>query len=151
MIANYLRKFLYILWIGLITSSFANDEHSEEVNTEKFAPGKAITAASKKDGIQLSDKASKTLGLTYVNVTGGGTFKVPFKSVVFFQDEAGIYRFKNGWHKMIEVEVVSRTATEVIIKTSELHSGDQIAKEGVPLLRAAELEAWGGSGDGHGH
>lgn len=125
--------------------------HEEEEGGGRFGPGKAITAASKKDGIQLSEKALKTLGINYVSVTGEGTFKVPLKSVVFSQDEVGIYRFRSGWHKIIDVQLVSKTATEAVIKTSELNSGDQIAKDGVPLLRAAELEAWGGSGDGHGH
>ncbi len=128
-----------------------HDDHHEDEDATRFGPNKAITAANKREGIQLSEKASKTLGLTYVAITGHGTFKVPVQSAVFFQDEVGVYRFKNGWHKLIEVELVSRTTTEVVVKTSELKSGDQIAKNGVPLLRAAELEAWGGSGDGHGH
>ncbi len=133
------------------------DEHGhggneEEEGGNRFGPGKAITAANKKDGIQLSEKALKTLGVTYGSTTGtSGTFKVPLKSVVFSQDEVGIYRFKEGWHKLIEVVLVSKTASEAVIKSSELHTGDQIVKDGVPLLRAAELEAWGGSGDGHGH
>lgn len=126
-------------------------DHEEEEGGARFGPGKAITAANKKEGIQLSEKASKTLGLTYVEVTGSGTFKVPLKSVVFSQDEVGVYRFKDGWHKIIDVEFVSKTASEAVIKTSKLNSGDKLAKDGVPLLRAAELEAWGGSGDGHGH
>jgi hypothetical protein len=125
-------------------------DHEEEGGT-RFGPGKAITAANKKDGIQLSEKAVKTLGLGYVAATGDGTFKLPFKAAVFFQDEVGVYRLKNGWHKLIEVQLISKTTSEVVVKTSELNSGDQIAKDGVPLLRAAELEAWGGSGDGHGH
>lgn len=127
------------------------DHEEEEEGGSRFGPGKAITAANKKDGIQLSEKASKTLGLSYVTVSGNGTFRVPLKSVVFSQDEVGIYRFKAGWHKLLDVELVSKTASEAVIKTPELNSGDQIAKDGVPLLRAAELEAWGGSGDGHGH
>jgi hypothetical protein len=126
-------------------------DHEEEEGGARFGPGKAITAANKKDGIQLSEKAIKTLGLSYVAATGDGTFKLPFKTAVFFQDEVGVYRLKNGWHKLIEVQLISKNANEVVIKTSELKSGDQIAKDGVPLLRAAELEAWGGSGDGHGH
>lgn len=126
-------------------------DHEEEEGGTRFGPGKAITAANKKDGIQLSEKAVKTLGLSYVAATGAGTFKLPFKTAVFFKDEVGVYRLKNGWHKLIEVQLISKTTSEVVVKTSELNSGDQIAKDGVPLLRAAELEAWGGSGDGHGH
>ncbi len=126
-------------------------DHEEEEGGARFGPGKAITAANKKDGIQLSEKAVKTLGLSYVAATGDGTFKLPFKTAVFFQDEVGVYRLKNGWHKLIEVQLISKTASEVVVKTAELKAGDQIAKDGVPLLRAAELEAWGGSGDGHGH
>lgn len=127
-----------------------HDDHEEEGST-RFGIGKAITAANKKEGIQLSEKASKALGLTHVTATGTGTFKLPAQSAVYFQNEVGVYRFKNGWYKLIEVTLVSKSATDVVVKTSEIKSGDQIAKDGVPLLRAAELEAWGGSGDGHGH
>lgn len=124
----------------------------EEEGGARFGEGKAITAGNKKDGIQLSAKAVQTLKLAHAPVqSSGGNFKVPFKSAVFFQDEVGVYRFKDGWYKLIEVELVSKNSTEVVVKTSELKSGDQIVTSGVPLLRAAELEAWGGSGDGHGH
>ena len=132
------------------------EEHEEEGEEEeetggRFGVGKAIVAASRKTGIQLSEKAVKSLGLSYTKLEGGSPFKVPLKCVVFFQKEVGIYRFKNGRYKLVEVELLSKTSTEATVKASELTSGDQIVKDGVPLLRAAELEAWGGSGDGHGH
>lgn len=127
------------------------DHEEEENDSARFGPTKAITMANKKDGFKLSEKAIKMLGISYIAVNGNGTFKVPAKSVAFFQDELGVYLFKDGWHKLIEVELVSKNQTEIVIKTEELKTGDQIANDGVPLLRAAELEAWGGSGDGHGH
>ncbi len=133
------------------------DEHGDEKN-DRFGPGKAILAASKKQGIQLSDVAITTLGVTTAKIdklTPAGFLQVPLSAAVFYQDEVGVYRFKDGWFKLIEVDVVSKTKNHVIVKNKPKHlglsSGDRFATSGVPLLRAAELEAWGGSGDGHGH
>lgn len=130
------------------------DEHGEEEGEEggsRFGPGKAIMAANRKDGIKLSETAIKTLGLSYQPISGEGKFSVPAKSAVYSKDELGVYRYRDGWFKFIDVELINKTDAVVMIKTSELKSGDQIVKDGVALLRAAELEAWGGSGDGHGH
>lgn len=134
------------------------DEHGhghgeeEEEGGARVGPGKAITAASKKDGIKLSDKAIQTLGLRYQQIKSEGAHKLPAKAVVYFQGEMGVYRLRNGFFKLIEeIALTSKTSTEVTVKTAQIKSGDQVVIDGVPLLRAAELEAWGGSGDGHGH
>ncbi len=163
-------KFLITLTIGAVTfvsgpSGFvsacqaagqAGDEHGDEhgdheESSNSVGPDKAVTAANKKEGIRLSEGAVKTLGLSYSPIAGDKTFRVPLKAVVFFQNETGIYRFKDGWYKLIEVDVVSKSAAEATVKSSELKAGDQVVITGVPLLRAAELDATGGSEEGHGH
>lgn len=127
-------------------------DHEEEEGSGRIGPGKAIIAVSKKDGFQLSKSAVKTLGLSYLPVSESGKgIRLPASCAVYFLDEVGIYRLRNRWFKLIEVELVSNDSREVQIKTDELKSGDEVVKSGVPLLRAAELESQGGSGDGHGH
>jgi len=131
------------------------DEHGhgdghEEEGSSRIGPDKAITAASKKDGIQLAEKAVKRLALASVEAKGPAP-RVPSKSLVFYQGETGVYRLRNGWYKLVDVKVTERGATDSVVRSSELQGGDRIVSEGVPLLRVAEMEAWGGSGDGHGH
>ncbi len=124
--------------------------HGEE-GSSRVGPDKSITAATREDGIQLALQAVKQLGLKTTAASGAETFSVPAKSVVQFQDENGVYRLRDGWYKLVEVALLSKTSSEFTIRTREIKSSDQIVTEGVPLLRVAELEAWGGSGDGHGH
>jgi hypothetical protein len=94
------------------------------------------------------------LGLSGLKISSQGVHTVPARSLVYFQDEVGVYRLRNGWYKLVEIPAPEKKlsgAELVTIRTEELQPGDQVIQTGVPLLRVAELEAWGGSGDGHGH
>ena len=128
------------------------DEHGEheEEGSSRVGPGKSITEASKKNGIRLSEKALETIGIRAEVVNSENNHELPSKSLVYFQDEVGFYRLRDGWYKLVEINIEKKSATEAIVKTSDLKPGDQVVVDGVGLLRAAELEAWGGSGDGHG-
>ncbi len=128
-----------------------HEEHEEEECGGRVGPTKAIVEASKKTGIKLSEKAIKALDITTEPINSQNTHKLPLKSLVHFQEEVGVYRQREGWFKLIEVEVLSKNSTEVTVKTQNIKPGDDVAVTGVALLRVAELEAWGGSGDGHGH
>ncbi len=133
------------------------DEHGhghgaeEEESAARAGPNFAITEANRKDGLKLSDKAIKTLELQYWSITSTQTHEIPSKAMVYFKDEAGVYRLRNGWFKLVETKPIRKSDTKVTLSTPELQAGDQIVINGVGLLRIAELEAWGGSGDGHGH
>lgn len=126
-------------------------EHEEEEPSASVGPGKAITHATKKSGIQLSQSAVQTLGLKLQTVQTRGIHIVPKKAVARFQDEAGVFRLRDGWYKLVEITPLPQSETQCTVKTDDIQPGDQIVIEGAHLLRVAELEAWGGSGDGHGH
>lgn len=129
----------------------SDHEEEGEEGGSGVGPGKAITAASKTQGIQLSEFAVKTLGLKTAPIVAPSNHRLSPGALVKFQNEAGVYRLRGGWFKLIEGKLLSLSATEALFQSNELRPGDQIVIEGVPLLRVAELEAWGGSGDGHGH
>lgn len=139
----------------------AHDEHgeeghgSEEEGAEESAggvgPGKAITAASKRVGIKLSEKAIQALEIRWQPVQSTTTHQIPVQSLVMFQSEVGVYRLRDGWFKLAEGKIISRSELSVTFQSGEIRPGDQLVISGVPLLRVTELEAWGGSGDGHGH
>ena len=127
-------------------------EEGEESQSPGVGPGKAILEANHEKGFKLSEAAFKTIGVKTAAVqavAGGAT--VPRVSLVFFQGEVGVYRVKDGWYKLIEVQIASRNKETAVVRSSELKSGDQVANEGVALLRVADLDAKGGNEEGHGH
>lgn len=127
-----------------------HDEHEEEPSGG-VGPDKAVTAASKEMGIQLSEKAIDALEIKTAPVKSGKDIELPDSALVLYQAESGIYVFRKGWFKLIPVHVLSKKPQTVRVDSSQIQTGDQVVVSGVPLLRVAELEAWGGSGDGHGH
>lgn len=131
--------------------SHEEEGEGKEEGSASVGPGKAIPQADKKQGFQLSLSAVQTLGIKFQTIQSQGIHRLPTQALVRFQDESGVYRFKEGWFKLIEIHPLSQSASEITVKTDEIQSGDQVVITGVPLLRVAELEAWGGSGDGHGH
>lgn len=118
-------------------------EEGGETGRARVGPGMAVLAANEKDGMRFSEAAVRRLGLTFLKATAAEVQPVPLKSVVFFRDEAGVYRARGGWFKLVEVEVVARSPREARIRTSELKQGDRIVVEGARYLRAAELEILG--------
>lgn len=128
-----------------------HEEEEKEEGSSRVGPGKAITEASRKKGFKLSEKAVQALRIQLATVQSSRTHRLPFKASVHFQNDSGIYRFREGWFTLVKAELQRVSPTEILVRTDEVRPGDQVVIDGVPLLRVAELEAWGGSGDGHGH
>lgn len=124
--------------------------HEEEEFSSSVGPGNAVTAADENQGIQLSDKAQRTLEIRLQPVTSS----LPKSAVVTSKEETGVYRFRDGWFKRIEGEIVDTGSARVTFRprrASDFKKGDQIVVNGAPLLRVAELDAFAGESAGHGH
>ncbi len=154
------------LGIALFTDHLLSDdsdpptEHQEEHHKEShdhdetpsnIGSGKAITAISHEEGFQLSEKAKEILGLKYLPVSFSLLDSPPGESLVYFQEHVGVYRLRKGWFKLIEVEKSVKSENSFSIRSPELEPGDQIVTKGTGLLRVADLDAFGGIEDGHGH
>ena len=120
------------------------------VNADSKDSGKAIVATSETQGFQLSKKASETLRLKTDPIEGSGNYTVPKQALVRFQNQTGIYRFRENWIKLILVQVKSETHSTYTLQTNDIKKGDQVVTQGVPLLRVADLDAHGGVEEGHG-
>ena len=137
--------------------SYSNSEGEKHADEERekispsVGPGKAITEASKENGFKLSDKAIQVLGIQAMPLAGSYPFQVPPSALVYFQDEVGVYRRREGSFKLIPVKILQKSGNQVTIEADELRGGDFIAKRGVGFLRVADLEAFGGAEAGHGH
>lgn len=126
------------------------NEEKEEVSPS-VGSGKAIAQADKKKGFQLSQSAIRTIGLKFLTIKNLEDYQLPAEALVRFQEEFGVYRFRNGWFRLVEIRPVFTTKSHFTTRTNEIQANDQIVIDGVPLLRVAELEVLGGTGDGDGH
>lgn len=123
----------------------------EEESSSSVGPENAVTAANPEAGLQLSDEAFKTLGIKTQPLPADNIF--PKQAIVYFKDETGVYRLRDGWYKLIEGEAESQGNRVRFTphKRQDLRAGDQIVVDGVPLLRVAELDAFSSGDAGHGH
>ena len=130
-----------------------HEEDGEEEMSSNIGPGFAVTEADHEKGFKLSEKAMKTLAFESKPFRITASISLPTSSVVFFKDEAGVYRMRDGWIKLIEGEAkVLGGKTSFTPKGKSLFKpGDHIVTSGVPLLRVAELDAFSGSESGHAH
>jgi hypothetical protein len=128
------------------------EEHGEEEEfSSSVGPGNAVTAAEPKNGFQMSDEALKTLEIKTQPIPANDAF--PKEAIVSFKDEAGVYRLRDGWFKLIEGETqpLGNRIRFTPHKKKDLRPGDQIVVQGVPLLRVTELDAFSSGEAGHGH
>lgn len=134
----------------------ANHEHNEKSDRALSKDGTAVIRASKKQGIQLSAKAQKTIGirlqpLTQQKKSTGNEYLVPRQSLVYYEHSVGLYLKRGNWFNLQAVTVIRQNKKNIRIKAALLKPGDLIVIKGAPLLRLAHLEAFGASGHGHGH
>ena len=116
-----------------------------------WGKGKAIEAAKEEKGIKLSSKAIKTNKIKFYFLNGESEFDIPKKSIVKSQDKVGVYRVRSGWFKLVDVTIKSKSGTNLKVTSNSLIAGDKIVSSRVGLIKAAQLEAFGGGGHGHVH
>lgn len=134
------------------TTEVEKEKKETEPTPSGVGPEKAITHATVKDGLRLSDEAIKTMEIKMVPITvmSAGTVKIPSKSILHYQADSGVYRLREGWFKLIEGKILSRTSSDVIFQSKDsknLTSSDQVVTDGAQLLRLGELNIWSGGGD----
>jgi hypothetical protein len=117
-----------------------------EATKSRIGPGKAVVEAQEATGIKLSQKATHNLELQFTQVIQSGTATIPPSALIKFQDFFAIYRKREGWFKMIEVEPRSANG-KVTISSKELKSGDDIVITNADLLRVVDLDVWGPEAD----
>lgn len=126
-------------------SSIARSEEGEAPKN-RFGPGKAVIEAQEASGIKLSEKATRNLELQFASVTQTGFVAVSPAALIKFQDFFAIYRKREGWFKMLEVEPRSSNG-KVVISSKELKAGDEVVTTNADLLRVVDLDVWGPEAD----
>lgn len=137
-------KLFFCVVIVLLSSTFAHSEE-EGKTKDRVGPGKAVIAANEKEGFKLSEKAQQSLNLSFSKITSS-KISVPSDALISFQDFLAVYRLRNGWFRLIEVE--PRTQGQQATFTSkELNPGDQVVIANGGLLRVVELDIFGPEAD----
>lgn len=111
-------------------------------NAEK-RDGKAVYETSAEQGMKISDIGLRNIEVTLGKVPGSSSFNIPLTGLVYFQDNIGVYRLREGWFKLVKIKLKSKNADHALIESEDLSVGDQFAIHGADLLRVAELDAFG--------
>ena len=130
-------------------------DHDDHGGASKFGPEKAIVEVKNEGAFfKLSKEANQALKVKASplgNFKQGSNFTVPKKSVVFFQNEVGIFVVENDWIQLVSIKVNFQEKDRVNISGDRLNSSMNLIIAGVPLVRVAHLEASGQGGQGHAH
>ena len=131
-----------------------HDGHGEH-GDEGFGEGKAITEVRNEgESFKLADEAQSLLGLGYNTIkksVSNNVYIVPTKSIIYFNDEKGIFVKNNGWFKLVDVKLVKKDSKWSQVRSRDLSLGQKIVVSGTGLLRVAHLQASGQGGQGHAH
>lgn len=137
---------IYTLIFASMISIGARAEAEEEgAAKDRVGLGKAVIAATKEQGIKLSEKALKTLELGFMPLHSSQV-TVPHGALVHFQDFSAIYRLRDGWFRLVEVEPVIN-GNHVSFSSKEFKPGDQVVIQNGSLIRVVELDVFGPEAD----
>ncbi|MEX0799177.1 MAG: hypothetical protein WD025_07015 [Bacteriovoracaceae bacterium] len=112
--------------------------------------GKAIVEVDEEKGFVLSREARETIGVRLTPVNNN-VFTIPKEALVVSQDKVGVYRQRSSFFKMIPVVVIKEEKDSYTVKVGELRAGDQVAIEGVGILRVSDIYSTDKSEYGHAH
>ncbi|MBC7690249.1 MAG: hypothetical protein H7222_00640 [Methylotenera sp.] len=129
-----------------VTSAGSQSGWAEDSKEQASVPqlNKAVTQTSKSEGFKLSAKAQETIGVRTIKVISDRSPLVSQTALVRTLGQIAVYRLRDGWFKLIPIELKDGKGPQVAVKSSELKPGDQIAVQGVALLRVSEMDAFGG-------
>lgn len=119
---------------------------SELRATEKEAEQmKAVSETSSENGFKLLPNALKNIGVvTGLIKTTSGIHTVPKSALIHSLNQLVVYRFREGWFKLIPIKLVSTKLDQISFLCSDIRAGDEVAIKGGALLRVADMEAFGG-------
>lgn len=136
-------KFHSLTIFFLIVVSGGSVHAQEEPSGIRAGPKMAVVEANRKDGFRLAENAKKVIGVG-LKPLGPSPYKIPLSAIVYYGDRIGVYRLRDGWFKLVEIQKIAELNSETTISSSDLKTSDQIAVEGVALLRVSDMDAFGG-------
>lgn len=131
-----------IILIGALLFNFKSN--AQEVDSGfRAGPTMAAQEASLQNGFKLNEQAKKNIALKTKKIESS-PYTVPAVALVYYGDKVGLYRLRDGWFKLIEIKDRINKNTSVTFNSLEFKVGDEVAIEGVALLRVSEMDVFGG-------
>jgi len=130
-----MKSLFILIGAAFALSSFAT--HAEERR------GKAVFETSTNLGMKLTDKALINIEVKTMKLDSTGDYNLPPESIVHFQDQVGVYRRRDGWFRLIKIQILKNSDREVSVRSTELRAGDELVIHGADLLRVSEMDAFG--------
>ena len=108
----------------------------------KLSDSYATSAGVKnEDGsFKLPEQSLKILGIKFSKLNSSGPWKILKNSLVNIKFTKGVYRRYEGDIAYVIVNVLKDLGNEVLIASSDLERGDEIAIEGTTYLRLTEAD-----------
>ena len=130
-----------IVVVGVLLSVSVNAQEAE--SGFRAGPTMAVQEASLQNGFKLTEQAKKNIGLKTFKIESR-PFSAPSKALVYYSNKVGFYRLRDGWFKLIEIKDKNTKDNKITFNSTDFKLGDEIAIEGVALLRVSEMDAFGG-------
>ncbi len=129
-----------------------HNEEGEPKGNPSVGPKKGITEINEKDGFKISKEAYQNFDIQTVTLKKDSTtWEIPLKAVLYSGDEVNVFRLRQGFYKRVDFIPLSKTRTEIKIKSADLQAGDEVVFQGHAFLRSVEIVATGGAPHGHSH
>lgn len=142
-----LNKFIFMVFALVVYSPVLSADENGEGSKLNVGPSKAVLEADKEKGLRLSKQALENLRLKFQPVASGNVIEISQSAIVHFQDFTGVYRFRQNWFKLVEVDLLSTQNGKVTFQSKEFVSGDQVVVQGSSFLRATDMDIWGPQAD----
>ena len=113
---------------------------------------RAVMRAEPERGIQLSDVAISTCGISFEPIRfDKGRASIDPHSIVHHGFEREIYLRSGNWIRPYSVEILNRENGRLEVSVPDAPASADIVHRRANIVRLAYREAFGASGSGHGH
>ena len=75
--------------------------------------GKAVYEVSSDLGIKLTEKAIVNIEVKTAKINANNQLNIPTDALVYFQDQIGVYRLRDGWYKLVPIKILKKDITSV--------------------------------------
>lgn len=128
--------------------------NDEQEGGKEFGPGKGVIEYEADRGIVLDPLAFKRLQVALTPVSSlqrkGTHWVVPQSALIEDENDKGVYIKSGKWLQFVPVKLISKKTMTAEVSGPFLKA-EAIVTQSAALVRLAELNAAGASGEGHGH
>lgn len=125
-------------------------DHDDHTDSKSIDKDKAIQEVNERNGFKLSPQAIDTLKIKFKNIENN-IFTISKESLVVSKYDRGIYRYRDGFFKFIDVQIIKKDKLNHLVKIEDFEKGDQVVISGVKLLKVSDVFSTDTAEYGHSH